>query len=148
VAHVVASGFGSGHAPVAPGTFGALLGIVIGALVLAWTPHLLPLAVVLAVGGGIWAIAEAGGSDDPGWIVIDEIAGQLAALLPLGRPSPLGLLLAFALFRAFDITKPGLIGTLDRRHDAIGVMGDDVAAGLLAAVIVWGAIYVFPNTFR
>jgi phosphatidylglycerophosphatase A len=59
-------------------------------------------------------------------------------MLGLARVTPWGLLAAFLLFRVFDITKLGPVGWADRRHDAIGVMGDDVIAGVIAAAILWG----------
>ena len=103
----IASGFGCGYAKVAPGTFGSAGGLALGALLLWRAPALLPLAGLLATLLGLWAVHRIGGDDDPGWITIDEVAGQLLALLPLSTPSPLGLLAAFALFRLLDILKPG-----------------------------------------
>jgi phosphatidylglycerophosphatase A len=79
--------------------------------------------------------------------VIDEFAGQWIALLPLAAPSPLGLLLAFALFRLFDIAKPGPIDAAQRLPGATGVMADDILAGLAAAAIVWAARTWWPDLF-
>jgi len=130
---LLASGFGAGYAPRAPGTFGSLLGLALGAGLLA-AGHLALLAGIVAAGGaGMWSISRAQAASDPGWIVIDEIFGQMIALLALRQLSLPGLLLAFALFRLFDITKPGPVGWADARPDAWGVMGDDAIAGLLAA---------------
>jgi len=147
LARFVASGFGAGYAPVAPGTFGSLVGLALGALLLRFWPIGLSLAALLAILAGLWAIARINGGDDPGWITIDEVAGQLLAMLPLATPSPLGLLAAFALFRLLDITKPGPIGWADRQHGAAGVMGDDVIAGLIAAGILWAAQQKYPMIF-
>jgi phosphatidylglycerophosphatase A len=71
---------------------------------------------------------------DPSWIVVDEGAGQLIALagLPLEANSA-GLVMAFALFRALDILKPGPVGWADRQGGAFGVMLDDLVAGVIAA---------------
>ena len=69
-------------------------------------------------------------------MVIDEIAGQMITLLALPRPGLPGLVLAFLLFRLFDITKLGPIGWADRRHDSWGVMADDWIAGLFAALAI------------
>ncbi len=138
IARAIASGFGAGFFPRAAGTFASLLAALFGAVLLSLGPWALIAAVVLAAISGVWAIAAAGdGADDPGWVVIDEIAGQFLALLPLGEPRPWPIMLGFALFRLFDIWKPGPIGWLDRRHDALGVMGDDLVAGALAAVVLW-----------
>ena len=105
------------------------------------------------VGAGIWAAEEAGrayGVEDDGRIVIDEIAGQWLALLPLGplglsvsagnwrAPVVLGLLVTgFVAFRCFDIAKPGPVGWAERRFKGgLGVMMDDLIAGAFAAVVV------------
>jgi phosphatidylglycerophosphatase A len=137
LARLIASGFGSGYAPKAPGTAGSLVALAIGAGLLLLPSWVLPVAILLAVAAGLWAIGPAGGTEDPGWVVIDEFAGQWLALLPLSTPTPLGLLGAFALFRLFDITKPGPIGWADRQHGAVGVMADDVIAGLMSAGLIW-----------
>ena len=144
----IASGFGCGYAKFAPGTFGSAGALALGALLLWRTPGLIPLAALLATLLGLWAVHRIGGDDDPGWITIDEIAGQLLALLPLSAPSPLGLLAAFVLFRLLDILKPGPVGWADRQHGAAGVMGDDVIAGLLAAGILWAAMARWPIVFQ
>jgi phosphatidylglycerophosphatase A len=145
----IASGFGSGAAPTAPGTAGSLVGLAIGAALLPISPALVAAAILIACAGGLWAIHAATGQamlghaaadhDDPGWIVIDEIAGQMIALLALHRLSLTGAALAFALFRLFDITKPGPIGWADRQGGAVGIMADDILAGLAAAAIIFAA---------
>ncbi len=146
-ARLVASGFGSGFCPVAPGTAGSLVALGIGAAALSVMPTTLPLAAVTALVGW-WAISASGESArDPGWVVIDEFAGQFLAMAPLPSPSPAGLLLAFALFRLFDIWKPGPVGWADRRKTAAGVMGDDVIAGGIAAVLLWGAGWAWPGLY-
>lgn len=145
VSRLIASGFGSGFAPVAPGTVGSLVALAFGALLLIASGWALPLAIVLATLVGLWVIGPAGGADDPGWVTIDEFAGQWIALLPLSAPSPLGLLAAFALFRLFDITKPGPVGWADRQHGAAGVMGDDIIAGALAGAVLWGFQQSWPG---
>ena len=109
---------------------------IIGAGILAEGRLALAAAVLLAVVAGLWAIPRAAGEADPGWVVIDEVAGMWLAMLPLARPSWPGVLAAFALFRLFDIAKPGPIGAIDRMPGRVGVMGDDLAAGLAAAILV------------
>ena len=134
----VASVGGIGFLPRAPGTWGSAAAALAGWLMLAASgPGLLLLGIALAVGLGLWAIPRAGGDADPGWVVIDEVAGMWIALLPLAGPSPLGVVAAFALFRIFDIVKPGPIGWLDRMPGRVGIMADDLAAGLAAAAVVW-----------
>lgn len=134
---LIASGFGCGLAPVAPGTVGSAVALLLGAGLMQASPYALPAAALLACIIGVWAIAAADGAADPGWIVIDEFAGQWIAMLALPRVSVIGLASAFALFRLFDITKPGPVGWADRRKDAWGVMADDVIAGILAAILIW-----------
>ena len=154
VARLIASGFGSGFVPVAPGTAGSLVGLVLGAVVLWRAPWMMPSITWAAVACGLvavrgatgmaWRKAAKGEGDDPGWVVVDEIAGQLCALLLLARPSWAGLLLAFALFRLLDVAKPGPIGWLDRQGGALGIMADDVLAGLVAGALVGAAHWAWP----
>ncbi len=132
-----ASGFGLGYAPRAPGTLGALLGLFLGALLL----HLGHAALLFGIIGlsalGVYSVSQLQeASLDPGWVVIDEVVGQMIPLLALAHVGLRGLILSFALFRLFDIWKPGPVGWADARHDALGVMGDDVIAGLLALAVV------------
>lgn len=136
-ARLVASGLGTGFLPRAPGTWGSLAALVVGTALLAWSPWALPIGVVAATLAGLWAIARAGGEADPGWVVIDEVAGMWLTMAPLQHPRPLGLAAAFVLFRVLDIAKPGPIGWMDRRKDALGVMGDDLVAGAIGAAIIW-----------
>lgn len=156
LAVVVATAGGVGLLPAAPGTFGAALGVAIFVL---YSPLGLGALGVLGLGLlglGIWA-AEAAerslGRKDDGRIVIDEVVGQLAALAPLlavgegGPRSALGLVTGFVAFRVFDVWKPGPVRWAERSfRGGIGVMLDDVFAGLLAAgvVAVCAALGAFP----
>jgi phosphatidylglycerophosphatase A len=139
MARLIAAGGGAGFFPVAPGTAGSVVGVALGVGLLAVSPWALLAGAVAAACGGVVATRAATGlgwrgadKNDPGWIVIDEIAGQMIALLALPRPSWLGVALAFALFRLFDIWKPGPVGWADRQGGAFGVMADDVIAGAIA----------------
>jgi len=132
---VIATGGGIGLLPVAPGTFGALLGVALWAA-LAPTGAVGSGAACLALAGvAVWssgAAQRALGKDD-GRIVIDEVAGQLTALLWL--PLRIEVALAgFLLFRLFDIWKPGPVRTLESLPGGAGVVADDLAAGLIANV--------------
>ena len=144
----VASFGGSGLAPVAPGTAGSLAALLPG-LALLWVgPAALAVGVVVAAAVGLWAIRAAGASDDPGWVVIDEVAGQWIALLGLAHPSLLGALAAFAAFRLFDVAKPGPVGWAERLPGAVGVMADDVLAGVLAAMVVGAIRWAVPGVLE
>jgi len=146
LARLVASGFGSGLAPLAAGTVGTAVALLLGVGLMQGPAWLLPLAAAAASLGGIWAVQAAGAAgDDPGWVVIDEFAGMWITLLALPRPTLPGLALAFLLFRLIDITKPGPVGWADRQKTAAGVMGDDVIAGALAAGIIWALLARWPH---
>ena len=148
---LIASGLGSGFSRVAPGTFGSLAALPPGILLSTHTPLLLS-GIVAACAAGLWAIPRASGGADHGWVVIDEVVGQWITLLgvpalqvPLGHgaqwadaiwPAAAWFAAAFLMFRLLDILKPGPIAALDRRHDAFGVMADDVAAGMLGAILL------------
>ncbi|HDT13859.1 MAG TPA: phosphatidylglycerophosphatase A [Candidatus Aminicenantes bacterium] len=135
---IAATFFGIGSIPLAPGTAAsavAALGYKGALHGLSW-----PLYVLLVAGLFVAGAAAAGrmaadlGHPDPGRVVIDEVCGQLVALafLPAGW-LPVGL--AFALFRFFDIIKPWPIRSLENLPGGLGIMADDVGAGLAAAVV-------------
>lgn len=142
---LVAGGFGSGFVPGAPGTAGALLGLVLGVPLLLAPHGVLAAGVLLVSLLGLWAIRAASVEGDPGWVVIDEIAGQWVALLGLARPTVVGLAAAFVLFRLFDIVKPGPVGWADRQGGAAGIMADDLIAGAIAAGILWAVRQRWPG---
>ncbi|MCQ8240247.1 phosphatidylglycerophosphatase A [Rhizosaccharibacter radicis] len=151
LAEWVASFGGCGWLRPAPGTIGSAAALLPGGVAVWWLPPslawpVLVAAVLAASTIGIWAIGAAADGADHGWIVIDEVAGQWLTLLGLlpcagcvtlgGSALAAGIAVAFLLFRLLDITKPGPVGMLDRRHDAAGVMGDDLAAGLIGALLL------------
>ena len=156
LAVLVASGLGTGFSPVAPGTAGSLAALLPGALLIR-VPGLLPRGILLAALAGSWAIPRASGGADHGWVVIDEVAGQWITLLGAARvlADPAAslssrlfwMIAAFAVFRLLDIAKPGPIGALDRRHDALGVMGDDALAGVIGAILLKVAVSLRPAHF-
>lgn len=146
LATVASSGLGIGFAPWAPGTFGSLLGLLIGCLLLDHGHAPLAAGVVIASAIGLIAIPRTGrATEDPGWIVIDEVAGQMIALLGLPYLTGSGVLLAFLLFRLFDIRKPWPISLADARHDALGVMADDWIAGVFVLVILVVLRQIWPG---
>lgn len=141
----IASGFGTGFAPIAAGTVASAVATLVGAVLLSWSPLVLLAAVLLATFGGLWAVRAAQVEGDPGWVTIDEFAGQWIALLGLATVTPLGLLAAFALFRFLDVTKLGPVGWADRQHGAAGIMADDLIAGALSAGILWAVRSRWPG---
>ena len=137
LARLIAAGGGSGFSPKAPGTVGSAVAALLGAGLLALNPVLLWPACLIGTVAGFWAVPlVARPEEDPGWVVIDEFAGQWLALTALGHFSWLGVAAGFGLFRLFDIAKPGLIGCADRQGGAFGIMADDLLAGAAAALLL------------
>lgn len=143
----LATGFGSGLSPVAPGTAGSVVGLAI-AWGLSFHTGILGSPVGLLMSGlavgllGVFAsepVSRALGAHDPGCIVIDEVAGQMiacaGALLVPGRPL-WAWAAAFVLFRLLDVWKPLGIGRLQALRGGWGIVADDVAGGLWAAAIL------------
>ncbi len=137
--HLLAFGFGTGLAPVAPGTFGSLPGVVLFWLTLSFGPYVQCAIAVAIVLAGVWICGESArriGVHDHGGIVWDEIAGMYLTLFaaPL---SPAGWVAAFVLFRFMDIVKPWPIRDLDHRlKGGVGIMLDDLVAALYAAIVL------------
>ena len=142
---LIAAGGGAGFSPYAPGTAGSAVAALVGAGLLKLHPTALITAALTASLVGFWAVRAARVDGDPGWVVIDEFAGQLIALLGLAHPSGTGLLAAFLLFRLLDIVKPGPIGWADRQTGAFGIMADDIVAGLIAAGLLLGLRAAWPG---
>ncbi|MBN8904825.1 MAG: hypothetical protein BGO51_21810 [Rhodospirillales bacterium 69-11] len=144
-ARLIANGFGVGLVPVAAGTAASAVATLVGAGLMLISPTLLAIAAVAATVGGIWAIRHVRIEGDPGWVVIDEYAGQFITLLGLAHVTAAGLLLAFVLFRLLDITKLGPVGWADRQHGPFGIIGDDVIAGLIAAALLIAIQSIWPT---
>jgi phosphatidylglycerophosphatase A len=161
---------GVGYLPLAPGTWGSLVGIGVYALVRGASMkaffaagvgrnfNLLHIyygvvtfeliAALLITLLGIWAASRTemlSGRKDPGKVVIDEVAGQFIALIPV--PFMIGAvlwpaILAFILFRFFDIVKPYPARKLESLHGGLGIMADDIVAGVYAGIVVAVAIVI------
>ncbi len=146
LARAIASGFGCGRiTPRAQGTVASAAATILAALLLSTAPALLPLFALAALISGLWAIHRLGLTDDPSWVVIDEIAGQWVALLAASAFRPALILAGFALFRLFDILKPGPIRAAERLPGAAGVMADDLLAGAAAALILLAARFALAH---
>jgi phosphatidylglycerophosphatase A len=136
--------FGAGYLKPGPGTYGSVAAALlwyIAAHIFAPSPATLIIATAVAALivtlGGIPAstiVARESGRKDPGFVVIDEVVGQLFALI-LMRPTWQQAVLALLLFRLFDIWKPFPIRRLEALPEGTGIMLDDVAAGLLALLV-------------
>lgn len=157
---------GVGYMPLAPGTWGSLVGVGLYLLLhrayewrllsqpraldayvsafsegahLAFATLLLVASVIISL-AGVWAATRAEGllgRKDPGAVVVDEVAGQLITFLFISFYSPWWVILAgFLLFRAFDIWKPYPVRRLERLESGLGIMADDVLAGIYAATVL------------
>lgn len=168
---------GVGYFPIAPGTMGSLVGVGLYLAVWSWiyrileanaargrlnllyifTPQLafMLLLIFLVTMIGIWSASRAEKllqKKDPSIVVIDEVAGQMIALLsgPFWLPTWWSILTAFILFRAFDIWKPYPIRRLEGLESGLGIMADDVLAGAYAlivnSVLIGGYLLLFPRS--
>jgi phosphatidylglycerophosphatase A len=143
IARVIATWFGCGYSPIAPGTVGSAAAILI-----AWTlrNYITPieiglLGVLLSI-PGIWAAgvtADAVGLKDPGVVVVDEVVGQWITLSGATALNWHSWLLAFALFRIFDIWKPPPVRQLERLPRGFGIVADDAMAGVYGALLLFAA---------
>ena len=142
-ATLVATLFGIGRLRPGPGSWGSAATVVLWAALAGLlapatrTPVALVLAMLVTLVGipAATQVARASGVKDPQFVVIDEVAGQLIALIA----SPLGgktFLAGFILFRAFDIVKPPPVRQLERLPEGTGIVLDDVAAGIYAFVVM------------
>ena len=146
MSHLIATFFYIGHLRPAPGTWGSLAALLLGYVIVQTAGVLgLCMGIMITCIMGWWATAaQTKGKDDhdPSEIVIDEVAGQWIAILPIAMwPHAYEIsiwywFLAFAGFRMFDIIKPGLVGWADRQVSPIGVMLDDIIAGLMTAAAI------------
>jgi phosphatidylglycerophosphatase A len=147
-AALLATWFGSGLLPYAPGTWGSLAALPFAWIIASlWGQWALLGAAGLAFAVGIWAAeiyARRSRGGDPPAVVIDEVAGQWLALAVV-PPDSLPYVLGFVLFRVFDIVKPWPAGAIDRRlKSGFGIMLDDMLAGAYAAILLWLIMWALP----
>jgi phosphatidylglycerophosphatase A len=141
----LATGFFVGTVPFAPGTFGSIIGLPVCFLISGLNIFLSVTCTLLFIFFAIWVAAAAGKilkKEDPGEIVIDEIAGLIVTFV--GLPFTLQTAIAgFILFRIFDILKPFPIRTIEKKvAGGSGVVLDDVMAGIYGNLILRLAIYI------
>lgn len=156
--NVLTSCFGLGKLPIAPGTWGSLPPVVLyqalGYLWPAANPYVMAALVVVFS----WicvryspAVIKQTGKEDPREVVADETAGQALTMLAIVLVHPVNIcntaVLGFALFRLFDVTKPWPIRRLERLPAGWGILADDLAAGVFAAVAALLAIRFWPGLF-
>lgn len=145
-ASLIATWFGAGLLPRAPGTWGSLAALPFAWLILAHLgPAWLALAVLLVFLAGWWAASvyvRDSGEPDAAAIVVDEVAGQFLALLA-APPELVWIVVGFLAFRAFDIVKPWPVSWAERRFGGgLGVMLDDVFAGVYGLILLYSCVQV------
>ena len=142
---LIATMGGVGRLKPAPGTWGSL--VVLPAVLFGPLSALLLALLITII--GFYAVREVlrdTPNQDPGWIVVDEAAGMLIALAGLSLDASIwGVLIAFGLFRVFDILKPWPISWADQQKGAFGVMLDDIVAGALVAAALMLARPLLPG---
>jgi phosphatidylglycerophosphatase A len=138
---------GVGWFPIAPGTAGSAVGVGIYLVTRTWSA---PAQVALLIGitlVGLWAAGVAETElkkEDPGPVVIDEVAGQLVTLLLTGVGWR-GAIVGFFLFRVLDIIKPFPARRLERLHGGLGIMADDLMAGAYGLVVMMALVRFWPD---
>ena len=146
LARVVATAFGSGYSPFAPGTAGSAVGLLLFWPMAGWRwPWQAGACLALLLVGALAAtrVADRVGLKDPGIVVVDEVLGQWVTLLALPF-TPATAALGFLLFRAMDIVKPWPARDLERLPGGWGIMADDVAAGVYAHLALRVGLLVWP----
>lgn len=144
VPRLLATSFGVGYLPVAPGTWGALLAIVLWLPLYFWASPAVTFWVTLSATvvytiAGTWAstVSERYWGKDPVIACADETVGQWVSLLPLSGLSPWWMILvSLALFRLFDIFKPLGIRSMERLPGGYGMMADDILSGIYSVVVL------------
>jgi len=142
-ARTIATFFGAGRIQPGPGTWGSLCAILLWVITMdltltKWQPEVLGVLIVLAIAFGIPAATQmcrSTGIKDPGFVVIDEVAGQWITLL-LAPVTWKSAAVGFILFRGFDMVKPPPVRQLERLPEGTGIVADDVAAGIYALAIM------------
>lgn len=142
----IATGFGSGYSPIAPGTAGALLAMLIWwgySLLFSHCisiPVLTFIVIVVFIFAGVWSssVVEKYWGEDPSRVVVDEMVGTWIALLAVPEGAHWGYMLAaFVLFRFFDIVKPLGVRKMESLPSGFGIMADDILAGIYGFIVIY-----------
>ncbi len=142
-ARAIATWFGCGYSPAAPGTAGSLAAIAIALglhLWLGWGRGAFLIMAVLLLAPGIWAadvVAKLEGREDPGLVVVDEVIGQWITLAGASTLNWKSWLAAFAFFRILDILKPPPARQFENLPGGLGIVADDVMAGIYGALAIF-----------
>ena len=135
--------FGCGYFPWGPGTAGSLAAVLLAALshfYFGWDRAALVIAICILTGPAIWAAtqtAKAVGKQDPGLVVVDEVLGQWVTLLGAAAIDWKFYAAAFLFFRLFDIWKPWPVRQFEKLPEGLGIVADDLAAGVYGAFILY-----------
>jgi phosphatidylglycerophosphatase A len=142
VSRAIATAFGAGYSPVAPGTAGSAVGLALfwGLVQFPVTVQIAALAAVFLVGvAASTRLAREVGAKDPGLVVVDEVVGMWASLLFLPF-TPATAAAGFLLFRVMDIVKPYPARELEDLPEGWGIMADDLMAGVYANLLLRGGL--------
>lgn len=149
IATFIATAAYVGFVPIAPGTFGSAVGLLIYAATRSADTAMAEAAVLMAVLiAGVWSAdrVERELGKDPGAVVVDEVAGMLVTIAFLDV-SVTGAIVAFLIFRVLDVIKPYPAGRLEHLHGGPGIMLDDVMAGVYGNLAMRALIALFPGVF-
>lgn len=142
----------AGLSPIAPGTCGSFVAILLAPYIFmpfSLGGRIIALLVLFVLGTFVSSVAEFElGVEDPGEVVIDEVLGQWITCLPFASLSPWGYLLAFILFRFFDILKPAPVRMAEKLPSGLGIMADDAVAGVLAMLCMAIFYYLGGDFFK
>ena len=148
LAFAIATVFKAGYIPIAPGTVGSIIGLLVFWLIKDYASFTIEMFVAAALFfAGVWAstiVEQVLERHDPGVVIVDEVLGMLVALMLL-PPTITVMIVAFLLFRVFDIIKPYPARWCEQLSRGWGIMMDDVVAGLYVNVLIHIILWIVPQ---
>ena len=148
LAFAIATVFKAGYIPIAPGTVGSIIGLLVFWLIKDYASFTIEMFVAVALFfAGVWAstiVEQVLERHDPGVVIVDEVVGMLVALMLL-PPTITVMFLAFLLFRVFDIIKPYPARWCEQLSRGWGIMTDDIVAGLYVNVLIHIILWIVPQ---